>query len=453
MPDDKERGFQIGLDGELKTDFLLEADEKPKRGRKLKPLRPRNAVLIALTAGILVLVGVAVGFSLAVVAMRSTTSSDESAILPTSTAIYSGQHAPTPTPTPGLMNCATVVRYGGDKLVVHTTSKDFHSALYVVHLKTGAMCQALPDNVQITYPTWSPDGKKVAFGAYDSAGTEHQIFVMNLDGSNARQLSFNGLFSSDPAWSPDSSQISFTSKTSTGIDMSGTGVFVVDVDAPVDVNAPVYSTVSDARLVKIFKTIYGKAAWSADGTRLALSGHPLETDNVGDGKDSQILVVNIDGTNLTRLTGDDSFGRAPGWSLDGHRLAFNSRDGAIDTISVVNADGSADVPLPTALIAGSDPVWSPIGTQIAYVSRTADGNSEIYVMDTVDFTPRRLTNTASNEMLPAWSPDGTRILFLRKYSETAKLFIINTDGSDEHLASIALDEIVEGTIQNFAWLP
>ncbi len=58
-----------------------------------------------------------------------------------------------------------------------------------------------------SYPTWSPDGKQIAF-ASDRDGTVN-LYVMNADGGNVRQLTKGGDGSRSPAWSPDGKKMAF----------------------------------------------------------------------------------------------------------------------------------------------------------------------------------------------------------------------------------------------------
>ena len=59
-------------------------------------------------------------------------------------------------------------------------------------------------------PTWSPDGSQIAFMS-DRVSGRFELFVMNADGTNVRQLTSDGLTKLGPAWSPDGHHIAFTS--------------------------------------------------------------------------------------------------------------------------------------------------------------------------------------------------------------------------------------------------
>ena len=79
----------------------------------------------------------------------------------------------------------------------------------------------------------------------------------------------------------------------------------------------------------------------------------------------------------------------------------------------MNADGSG---LRNLTNSGSEdimPAWSPDGSQIAFESDRDDGNHEIYVMNADGSNPRNLTNSGfSFNYSPAWSPDGSQIAFI-----------------------------------------
>jgi Tol biopolymer transport system component len=113
------------------------------------------------------------------------------------------------------------------------------------------------------------------------------------------------------------------------------------------------------------------------------------------------------------------------------RIVFMStRDSASGELYAMNADGTSVVRLTTNSALDTAPAWSPDGTQIVFET-TRDGNSEIYVMNADGSGQRNLTNNPALDADPAWSPDGTRIVFhsTRDPDEDFEVFVMNADGS------------------------
>jgi TolB protein len=189
------------------------------------------------------------------------------------------------------------------------------------------------------------------------------------------------------------------------------------------------------------ETRQAQAAWSPDGARVAF--------RVGPDGDSEIWIVNADGTGLHQITdtpnpgGDPRYSSQPGWSPDGTRIVFRSdrRDNNAD-VWVMNADGTNVQPL--VQTAGDEryPALSPDGTRLVYRTDT-DGDPEIYVARADGSAPVKLTDNALFDSAPAWSPDGTRIAFERGQPgadvranndvyRSMDLWTMAADGSDQH---------------------
>jgi Tol biopolymer transport system component len=75
------------------------------------------------------------------------------------------------------------------------------------------------------------------------------------------------------------------------------------------------------------------------------------------------------------------------------------------------------------------PTFSPDGTRLAFV-RESGGNADIYVANADGSSARRLTRTAGGDYNPAWSPDGTRIAFASNRGGLFKIYVMRADGSD-----------------------
>jgi TolB protein len=108
-------------------------------------------------------------------------------------------------------------------------------------------------------PTWSPDGRQLAWVS-DRTGAP-QIYVMNADGSGARRLTFDGAYNTSPSWSPDGEWIAYETRVNSQFDIwkirptGGSAVPVVS--HPRSDEHPVWAP--DGRLIAFSSTRYGRS--------------------------------------------------------------------------------------------------------------------------------------------------------------------------------------------------
>jgi Tol biopolymer transport system component len=173
--------------------------------------------------------------------------------------------------------------------------------------------------------------------------------------------------------------------------------------------------------------------WSPDGTKIAFTSNRDDSSvgcTSGGVCKSEIYVMNADGTNQTR-TNNPVF-QDFDWSPDSTRIVFESYSMIRFpvNISVMNADGSNVQRLTNFPGFDLSPKWSPDGTKIAFV-RTEDffeGAYNISVMNADGTNQTRFSDHFGYG--PRWSPDGTKIVFVKRFESSDEIYVMNTDGSN-----------------------
>jgi TolB protein len=251
--------------------------------------------------------------------------------------------------------------------------------------------------------SWSPDGSKVAFTrARDPEEGPYEIWAVNADGSGLARLTRHRGFSIAPAWSPDGRKIVYATNAG-GRDH--TGLYVMNSDGS-----------GKRRLTSSRTRDHTDPSWSPDGAAIAFGiGKPAETPR---GLDLSIAAVDADdGGNLRRLTrpgGADEVN--PNWSPDGAAIAFERNRlfpvGQSD-IWLMNGDGSGQRRITATRVYETNPVFSPDGTRIAFtgdrdnrrLSKERLGQGfELYTMALDGSGIVKVTTNRRPDVFPDWQP-------------------------------------------------
>jgi Tol biopolymer transport system component len=246
-------------------------------------------------------------------------------------------------------------------------------------------------------PAWSPDGKRVAFVRFDSSDPSGDIYVMDADGRNVSRVTNSPGNDLSPTWSKDGKRIAFVSTRGDASPSNASSqawdIYAMDLDGN---NVIRLTNTSGADF---------DPAWSPDGKQIAfVSGRDAGGQNVTD-----LYTVTLDGLLVTRLTNEGTNVLDPSWAPGGKQIAFTGGDfeASNTDVFVVNADGTQLTRITDGPdTAGSDlaPSWSPDGKQIAFTSSRANGNIfEVYIMNANGTAVTRLTRTTVDNFDPAWN--------------------------------------------------
>jgi TolB protein len=264
---------------------------------------------------------------------------------------------------------------------------------------------------------------QIAFLSQDDSGKE--VYRVDFDGHNLRQLTNDKTVNLSPAWSPDANWITYTSYAAHNPDL-----IMVDTAG------------AKRQTLHRLPGLNTAATWSPDMQNIALV---LSRD-----QNSEIYILNKN-HQLKRLTHHFNIDTSPSWSPDGKKIAFTSdRSGTgAPQIYIMNSD-EGDKPGVTRISFGTtyndNPAWSPNGDQIAYTSREGrQFQIRLYNLNTKK-SEVMTTGSGSCEQ-PSWSPDG-RFLIYRQRENSRYNLIIQRVGSAE-----TRQLTFSGTGQSPAWSP
>ncbi len=267
-----------------------------------------------------------------------------------------------------------------------------------------------------TIPTFSPDGKWIAFSRNLSSGGS-DIFLMPASGGEPKRLTFDAQHLRGISFTADGRELIFSSAREGG---ARRAIWRIPVDGGKPVRLP-----------------FGGAD-NADYPVVALSGDHLAY--LQDVESTKIYAYDLPAPGEKVNPGDKPTpGRVaigsrqlqvgPQFSPDGKRVAFaSSRTGSWE-IWVSGPDGANPVQLTTFgdRQTGS-PRWSADGKQIVFDARP-EKRSDIFVIDSEGGRPRRLTNGPKDNVVPSFSHDGRWVYYSSNANGGWDLWKMAADGS------------------------
>lgn len=195
-------------------------------------------------------------------------------------------------------------------------------------------------------PAWSKDGTRLAF--VSNRGGDYDIYVMDADGNNVRQVTDAPGLDTNPTWSPDGKQITYVHETSASLE-----IFTISAEG----GTPLQLTNND--VVDI------QPDWSPDGQSIAF------TSNVK-GDQWAILAMSPSGGDVTILISGEMYASSPAWSSDGSTLAYLSDPDQRDQpeLRLLTPSSGEDVTLLLARAPLASLDWAPDGSGVVFLKKT-----------------------------------------------------------------------------------
>ncbi|MGO9121852.1 MAG: Tol-Pal system beta propeller repeat protein TolB [Desulfomonilaceae bacterium] len=228
-----------------------------------------------------------------------------------------------------------------------------------------------------------------------------EIFAMDVDGGDLRQVTSTGTINMSPKWAPDGRSILFTSYLNHNPDL-----WSLDLES------------MDLRPVSNRPGINAAARFSPSGDAVALS---LSFNGV-----PNIFTITPEGHIINRLTNSRGNDISPTWSPDGTALAYVSDQAGTPQIYIIPSKGGQPRRLTFAGNYNTDPDWSPTGDLTAFTARI-DGKFQICTIKTDGTNYRVLTKQGANQD-PAWSPDGRMIAFSSTRDGRRLIYLMDSRG-------------------------
>ncbi|MCL2498108.1 MAG: S9 family peptidase [Symbiobacteriaceae bacterium] len=332
-------------------------------------------------------------------------------------------------------------QYALTRSYCYEETKEYRAQVYLAPTIPGGVPRQITNGTRDTTPRWSPDGSKLAFVSNRAGG--NQIWLLNMAGGEATQLTFMRNGAGNPVWSPDGTKIAFSARMH-----------------------------RDDELDKMYKPITQKEREDAAKYKrehaLIVDNLHYRTDGAGffDNYYAHIWVLQLSDGKITRLTEGNWQHGGFSWAPCSSKLVFsaaraNKPDGttAEANLWIAPASGGELHQLTLGDQSCMAPSWSPDGKNIAYLSSLKEpewgdlgGNiTRIWLIPAAGgetkcitaqadhgFNERMYTDMsrdAGSSTALTWFPCGSKILATSNRYGGIYLHSIGIDGKVEQLSS------------------
>ncbi len=283
---------------------------------------------------------------------------------------------------------AMIRRFGGEVMEVFTGNRGIFESriafvstgsgnkeIYVCDFDGHAPRRITHNNVLDLSPSWSSDGRWLAFTSYRN--NRPDLYLHNLDESRNTVISAREGANISPAWRPGqfslAACLSFTGDQELYL-LSGTG-----------------------KIMKRLTHSWGidvSPTFSPTGKKIAFVSKRSGTP--------QLFIKDLESGDIQRLTFEGEYNTNPSWSPAGDKIAYCGLENGHFNIYVIDRRKGETFCLTHNQGDNESPAWSPDGSLIAF-SSTREGSPAIYVMTSAGTDQRRLLTLAGEQTCPRWS--------------------------------------------------
>jgi len=253
-------------------------------------------------------------------------------------------------------------------------------------------------------------GTRIVFVSNRTGNKE--IWVMNWDGTDQRQLTRYRSISAFPSASPDGRIVAFTTYAG---GYPAIQMFSLDTGRKL----PFYNQRASMNAFVTFTPDSKRIIFSS-----TLAGGP-----------AQLYTANADGGGLRRLTTTSSIEVEPKLNpKTGADLVDVSGRTGLPQVYHMNAEGANVDRLSAGTGEATNPSWNPDGDHIAFAWTRGfePGNYNIFVMDVASRQTTQLTSNEGRNENPSWAPDGAHIVYASKRGRESQIWVMNADGTSKH---------------------
>jgi TolB protein len=250
-------------------------------------------------------------------------------------------------------------------------------------------------------------GTKIVFTS-DRTGSK-EMWSMDHDGSNQKQLTQLRSVSISPAVSPDGTRLAFTTFAK-----GNPSIMMLSLES------------------NRFLSFYNQQASLNATPTFTPDGKHVVFSSTAAGGSAQLFICNLDGSGLRRLSSSSSIDIEPKVNpRTGAELVFTSGRSGPPQIYKMNMDGANAVRLTSGEGDAVNPAWHPDGQHIAFswTKGYDPGNYNIFIMDVATRKIVQLTHGAGRNENPYWAPNGRHLVFSSNRSGSNQIWTMLADGS------------------------